>query len=439
MFNPLKLFTEIIKSFQYLDKHGKFFVGLIGSVLLISFLSYWDKNRATLKQYESLFFFILMSIILICTIIAFIKYIDDLSYPNKKKGVNLIAWEGFGEDPITEDFKSGKKTPLDVLEYVRGLDRLTTLKYNRLLFDVLIADIEYLRLHNVSNRLVKLEDSDFKNLWEKIPNSLQIPIREQGELLGIPVRCGLNDIVLNLELSKDQLPNQTIALLEATSGPNYPGLSYSDFSLEKLLVNNSDRKIGLWNWYLPTLSVLLLTKGISPIEKIWQQTQQTIEEITEDIVKNRNKFLLYDTPERATFGLENNEVWILFGGGTCLLPGDSELRKKFKSVIPEQGAILWVECASMLADSELSKSFIDFILQKDVQCKLANRRAYRACPVTIEALSSMDAKAAELAGKSAIFEFNNLRPKIKIRQLPSNWRAWEDCWDFVNHNVSHAQ
>lgn len=438
-FDPPKWFTAIL---PYLDKHSKFFIGILSFGMLYTVFSHWAKNSSTMKEYEIAVALIMLLVFLIFTIITFLKYMEDLSDLRRKKGVNLIAWAGFGEDPITTAFESGKKTPLDVLEYVRGLERLTSLKYRgrdaqARLFDVLISDIEYLKLHNVAGNLRPLDDNTgYGEAWQEISSDLAIRIKEQGEYFGIPVRCGLNDIVLNLELSKDKLPEPTIIQLEGSEGPRYNSLSYSDFSLKKLIETNPSQppRIGLWNWYLPTLSVILLTKGISPVEAVWQQTREKIKEITDYIVDHKDFFVLYDTPESATRGLSKNEVWILLGGGSCLLPDAQGAQRKFKSVIPREGAILWVECVSALtiSDVELSKSFIEFLLEKNVQIKLAEREAYRACPVTNQALNDIPARTAALAGKDSIFGTENrLRQDIYIRQLPPRWRDWQDCWDSV--------
>jgi hypothetical protein len=141
--------------------------------------------------------------------------------------------------------------------------------------------------------------------------------RVSGEHLGIPIRFGLNDIVVNYATAPSLL----------TPGAGRPNLSYQDFQLSKL-IHQPDLKIGLWNWYLPTLAVLLLTEGVS-IRDLWQEkaSGKQIQQVASIITGNPERFICFDQPEIASDFLVEGRVATVLGGGGWLMPLHSEKRR----------------------------------------------------------------------------------------------------------------
>lgn len=350
----------------------------------------------------------------------------------KKRGLQLIAWNGFNEREVRSPYK---KSRLDVLEYVRGIEKVTHLKYEGSLFDVLIADVEFLKRHDIGRKLLPLTGTNYEPLWNNIPLSLRMAISERGNNLGIPIRCGLNAIIINKDMAREIFKGNTIT-------------SYKDLQLSKILSECTDkRRIGLWNWYLPTLSILLLTEGKPLNENLWglPNLENDLRRITDSIVDNNNKekFLLLNDPKNATDHLIEKDVWIILGGAGWLMPLESSRRKNLEVIIPTEGAIMWVECASIIRNPEgnetLSRSLIEYLLESTTQIQLAQRRAYRTCPVTIEAFQSLPAHMGDVVDFHRIFDANyNLQPYITLRNLPDNWRTWEHYWENVERNVKQV-
>lgn len=353
----------------------------------------------------------------------------------KSRHLQLIAWNGFNEPEIVKSYRGPR---LDILEYVRGIDRVTHLRYGKSLFDVLISDVEFLTRHHDPHNLLFLDKLDYEDFWDLIPPELRFRVEAAGRCLGIPVRCGLNDIVVNSRGFEKAL----------SKPPTKSGLSYRELSLSTI-VNNTDIRIGLWNWYLPTLGVLLLTEGVA-LNRVWDQKAVTVKAITDFIVQHKHRFLLFDQPGDATRFLKANQVWTVLGAGGWLIPANAAERGNLIALVPNEGVLMWVECAAIIDNREahqaFSKDLIKHLLQPSTQHLLAERHAYRACPVTVSAIRdlSKDMDWVQTFNIDRIFDFDStknlpLKDKVVLRELPKDeWRNWESCWETVDAAVDHA-
>ena len=431
---------------------------VIGGVVLPIFVTIPDGLKRRFPTIESLFFIvqsglilagilfsllslpiklllILFPVILISAVLAWIfhrrrtrrKDQAPTEIKPETKRLQLIAWDGFNEDEVKSSFSS-KPRP-DILEYVRGVEKVTHLKYEGSLFDVLIADVEFLTRHNLGQKLLSLQGPHYEPLWDKIPLALRMQIKNAGNQLGIPVRCGLNAIIINTRAAEKVLGNPHIS-------------SYSDLQLSKILpVSTTQCRIGIWNWYLPSLSILLLTEDRISLQNVWAQPLGKIKTIIDIMVdiNNRDKFLLLDDPKDATDHLVNGDVWVIPGGAGWLMPLESERRKDLKVIVPQEGAIMWVECAAIIRNPEggedLSRGLIQHYLESKTQLLLAQRRAYRTCPVTTEALRALSAPIASVVDCNNIFDGDRLRAEVVLRKLPQDAPAWEECWEKVELHV----
>jgi len=104
--------------------------------------------------------------------------------------------------------------------------------------------------------------------------------------------------------------------------------------------------------------------------------------------------------------------------------------------VPEEGALLWVECACILVHAEerpLAEQYISYLLEPKTQLEICKRKAYRACPVVPDTFGNITNEIRESSDFDRIFDNNCGRIRIKrnlvFRQLPKHWREWEDAWD----------
>lgn len=125
------------------------------------------------------------------------------------KRIHLIAWSGFNETQVVGPYEAVSDARLNVLEYVRGIEKVTHLRNEGSLFDVLISDVEFLARHHIGFTLHSLTSPEYRPLWDKVIPSLAYAVKQEGGGLGIPVRFGVNDIVLNVHAAPPSIRDKT--------------------------------------------------------------------------------------------------------------------------------------------------------------------------------------------------------------------------------------
>jgi spermidine/putrescine-binding protein len=405
--------------------------GLTGSILLVSAATilgilYFIFSNIPLDKLAGWVLGLLILLAVICGlfILTFLG-----AFILKRKRLNVIAWKGFGEAELRRGF--AKRAVLNVLEYVRGVEKVSHLRLEDSWFDVLVADLEFIPRFD-SSRLVQLTDDyvrkevNIEELWHSLVPDLAGSIHHR---LGIPVRCGLNAILLNREraasiLSRDEPTSYTfLKAADLTAFPTTP-------------------KIGLWDWYLPSLAIFLLAEGI-PLNQIFNQDGGRVKQIADQLKLNIDRIQLFRTPELLTDAILSGSVWIVPGGGGWLLPADASKANACKVVVPTEGALLWAECASILVHAEerpLAEQYISYLLEQKTQLEICKRKAYRACPVVPVVFGEITRDMLESSDLKRIFDSNNrIKNNLVFRQLPVHWREWEDAWDDFVREWDKAQ
>ena len=368
-----------------------------------------------------------------------VRSAPTITQPSHKR-IQLIAWSGFSEPEVVRPYEVSAETRLDVLEYVRGVEKVTHLRHEGSLFDVLISDVEFLTRHHIGFKLQSLLNSpEYAPLWDKVVPSLASAVKQVGKGLGIPVRFGLNDVVVNVKAA----PQPIREMIER----NDPDISYTHFKLQNLVKHaNPGCRIGLWNWYLPTLTQLLLTDGVS-IDEVALQGRDRIQKLTDYISHNDAYFVLCDEPDIATQYLIDRKVWIILGVGGAFLPPVAHGRDELRAIFPKEGGVLFVECAAVIRNPRgseaLSRGYLEHLLNVDTQLLLSHRQSYRTSPVTKEALAHVSEQDYERLNLHRVFNNRDdftLAPNVVLRKLPTAfWREWENCWEVVDNKITHAK
>jgi spermidine/putrescine-binding protein len=345
---------------------------------------------------------------------------------HRRKSLQVIAWAGFAEPEIVKPYE--KISRLALLEYVRGIDRVVNLKLEDSFFDVLVTDIEFLDRHNIGKKLKELSGAPFPSLRDRVVRGLRdATLKHCGAWLGIPVRWGLNDIIIN-ETKVKQL-----------FGPQFQVTSYQDLRLDRIIpLSRPECEIGIWNWYLPSLLVMLLGDGV-PLhrEELANADLDRVKRCIDLILNNPDRFLLFDDPAEATSHLRDGHVWTVLGGGSWMLPFEPEQRRDLKAILPQEGALMWIECAGIINHAEKSErkaaSLIEYLLEKQTQRELSRRRAYRTFPATREALEDLGEHIWNDFHLDRVFTAHSyhLASDIVVRPRPDKWRRWEEEWEKI--------
>lgn len=432
-------------------------------------------------------------------LVHFILYVISIPNPasdvvsiemKQSKSIQIIAWDGFNEKDFRQLLSQNSFGQIDILEYVRGINKVTHLRYNESKFDLLVADCEFLKRHYASGR--NLEDCSpgkdplYDSLWPKLNSSLTSKIHENISFnhmkLGIPIRLGMHDILANTSILKNFFSGNTNQL------------SYRDFKLTRIIEciragEASERsKIGLWNWYVPTMPTLLkLSLGNSVIAKelfksygdinFWEKNRDeltsALDDIVETIKRNKDCFCLVNDPkevkdwfnsQRADGVSKPHNLLFLLGGGSFLL-GKENCFDRISSIVPANDELLmFVECVSIISkrdnnDAQAPKQILSKLFEVDTHLQACNRNAYLCIPTTNEALSKLfnDVEFAKKPEYSALVNYarrfkvldtfqdgsmgeRKFANSVVHRQLPPNEFLWyvKNSWNKIESYLSES-
>jgi hypothetical protein len=353
----------------------------------------------------------------------------------RKHDLQIIAWAGYEDSSIYSRYK-GK---LAFLLYRRGPVHLARFNYQGDEFDVLISDLELLKRHHATERLEDLHDlngllSGFAGL---VRRAYHDAARSGSATLGIPIRFGFNEILVNSNRIPVGLKTQIADKLDSCS--------YTDFQLAELIKHSSSNsRIGLYAGYLPTLSTLLMTQGIA-LDAVEAQDGAVLQSLVSLIVSNYQKFQFLETPSEVYHSLDMGLAWIVLGAGSWIIPNTVQAKQSMRIVLPEEGVLMWTECGTVLRNiaSPRAKAhhLIKYWLEKDTQKQLSYGRIYGGCPVLSAVLTEVygEHPATPTLEKWTLSAAGawDARDESKIhqRKLPEHWRQWENLWESVEKHV----
>jgi len=360
---------------------------------------------------------------------------EDIPGP-KAKDLYVVAWSGFEKGDIFE--KNLDMPEVHVLEYIRGIDKVNRLRFHNKPFDVVVADIEsFPRLHKERGFYEIMVGSKAEEWKGMMAEGIYKIIPQGVATIAVPIRWGFNDILVNMSKVKD---NELLAKIESNKA------TWFDFRLENLLnMATENQQIGIWNWWLPSLLSLSMTiKPNSSLEKAHETEIDKIQSICEALSKGLQdkKIMLFNEPSIATTHLIREDVMVLIGGGSMLRPYTQlwDLR----SVCPQEGVFLWIECAGVVAEliTDEAKGYIESLLSVEAQGKLmgieskegyqAYTSEYRALPVNGTTLKREWQKLDAIFKQKQILDRENFKffkGKVCLRTVPQAMHRWEEAWE----------
>jgi hypothetical protein len=308
------------------------------------------------------------------------RLIRKVVRPNEK--IQVIAWEGW-EDArlyhpnITFDKKLTTKY-LDFLLYLRGLGTVPVLfTSDRRPYDVLVADAEFLKIYRTEDRLRNMETfAELNERWENtapfIRDEMLPFIRLGGPRRAIPCRWGFQEV-----LAKDPLRQELVTA----------GLKYTSLRIEDLLRRHDNLNIGIWNWFLPSISTMLATHGV-PLKQVHLQSGNQIKDCLQPIMDRpdwRHRIHLINRIEEIASKMRSEHVDIVYGAGSWALP---YAETSIHCLVPDEGVFTWTECAAILngdGGNVRAAALIRHWLSDDTQKLLRAGNTSRSLP-TIEAV-----------------------------------------------------
>ncbi len=374
-----------------------------------------------------------------------------LYFTTRRAAVNIMAWRGYADRSILQKLPRGLEPT--VIEYVRGVSKVETLRVNHQNVGVLVCDAEFLREHCQKGYLDPIRpkpryeqhlEEPFHHFTDHMKHTRVSSDNPHSSVLGVPVRWAINDIVFN----EPKAARAGIALENPTD--------YMDFNLTKLLNQmNGKHRIGLWNWAHQTFQTLLLCEmGLDvrhvhiPRDEGGRATMVDVERIARLIINNAHRFTLFDESNSVRQSLVSESgCWIVYGAGSWVLSLSQFEDDNLKRVVPNSGVTSWIECLAFpyrgLDSRSHRRCFVDAFLNTEMQIALCENPEYISAPVDSRAMSKMLARPtnkymAYLREKGIICGDDIAPDKFIPRQLPKDWHLWEGLWRKVVEAIRSA-
>ncbi|MDE2133804.1 MAG: extracellular solute-binding protein [Alphaproteobacteria bacterium] len=312
---------------------------------------------------------------------------------------HVIAWLGWEEDRLYSrpSATTVSKEVLNFLTYARGFGAVPKLySSNGVAFDLLIADMEYLPYYYKADRLEDLTGLILPKFAPFINTLKGGETTRAGFVMGIPLRCGFQEILISNEVRDALMPTRQVML------------SYKDLKIEDILALDptGQTKIGIWNWYLPALSVLLAVygNGACHLDDVCRFDETEVRRVLDQIMSLgiANRLVFMNSVEEIYVTARDHNLAAVYGAGSWALPAPFESTQAVSDAnfieecallpaIPTEGLFAWIECATILSDSKSSDrnraiELIKYWLSNETQKELMFGRTLRALPVTTEAL-----------------------------------------------------
>ncbi len=325
--------------------------------------------------------------------------------------LHVLAWVGYEEDDFVSAFTEDTGIPVKVRTAAGGDAVMAIFTAQPEEFDVVILDPEYIQKLAPAGRICELDPDSFS--WEGYPEEVRKhpALRVSGSLYGIPLRFGSNGLVFN---------TNHISMEEARS-------------YEILWSDKVKGRIGIWDWYLPSMGVisLLADNRETPYRLSETEFQNVVERLRTLRPHIRS---IHSSPRDMLTALAAGDTWIVPAGGEWvagLLRADGH---PIDWTVPREGGIMWMETALIpikAKQTELAEKYIRWIQSPRGQALLATRRAYYGAPCNLEAIPLLSTEVQDVLHIHSEKELLELFRKLCTRELPQNQepKVWQEMWE----------
>ncbi len=265
--------------------------------------------------------------------------------------LKLIGWSGWADPIIVAPFEEKYGAKVRIKEYTSGENMLALLSSSPPgTFDVINADAEYVGMLQAGGYLEKHDPADYP-LQDYWPEFQKWPLHWiDGDLYAVMVRFGYLGLAYNTEAYRP-----------------------SDLGSYKALWSETVAgKVGLFDWYLPSMGVLSLYNGNKGPFDI---DQAAFDELAKTMLSLQPKQIAGFYSYADTYSaLSKGQVLLVPGVGEWLTLGLRKDGVPVNTFIPDEGGIQFTESLSIAKGSknqELARKFIQYITSPEGQVQLA--------------------------------------------------------------------
>jgi spermidine/putrescine transport system substrate-binding protein len=329
--------------------------------------------------------------------------------------LNILSWPGHADPEAVKPFEDKHGVKVVAKEYVGGDAMLALINQSPPgSFDVVLSDVEYNAFLREGGFIDPLNPADYpiEDFWpqfQKFEGNWH-----HGQLYSVLLRFGY----LGLSYRTDLVAKEDAGSYANLWDPKVKG------------------KVGLFDWYLPSLGAISLYDGNKPPFDI------------SDVQFAKVKKTLFSLKPQVSGFYSMADVFSSLTNGTAaIIPGIGEwitllLQRNgvpVASVVPKEGGVQWAESLSIASSSrkkDLAKAFIQYMTSPEGQVRTALLPSYNAAIPSKKGWDKLiaehpkDAKLLRMtfSDRNVIDEYNEGR--IFVRKIPvrQEIEVWNDTW-----------
>jgi spermidine/putrescine transport system substrate-binding protein len=326
--------------------------------------------------------------------------------------LNLLVWAGYEERGMLEPFEEEFGVKVNYKTFVGADEMFALFTQSRGLYDVVVVDPEYIAKLHAAGRLAALDpvDYDFSDYFEPFKRFPLCWIDDR--LYAVLVRWGANGLVYNTKyISPEEVRSYDILW---------------DPKLKS--------RVGIWDWYLPSMGVLSRSLGN---DRPYEISDARFAALRERLMSLRPQVAaIHPQPSEMLGALANEQTWIVPAGGEWVASLLKQQGKPIDWSVPDKGGVMWIETLVIANDAphpDLAKQYIRWMQTARAQALLTQREAYGSnvpSKVAYDLLTTQQKDILKVHGQE---EALALIRRLSVRQLPTNQRedVWQGAWqDF---------
>lgn len=343
-------------------------------------------------------------------LIGLLILIGYLAIPTSDENLRLLAWVGYEEEDFIHRFEEEFGINVSVKTYVGGDQMYSIFTQEPNGYDVVVMDPEYIVKLQREGLLRELDPSlaDTNNYFQAFREFP--PTTIDGGLYGVVVRFGSCGLVFNTKF------------ISAGEAESY----------EVLFDPRLKGRVGIWDWYLPSMGCVARSLGYTQPYSIGddgiQRVQSRLRRLRGQVAA------IYSTPAAITQGLRNEDVWIVPAVGEWIAVGLAEEGLPVAWSLPREGGIMWIEALGIPSGAKnlnAAASFIRWAQRPTVQAALMKRRAYQSqapCPLSYNSLAPDERSLRKAESEEAV---ERLLSRLSVRELPTSPSedVWQEIWE----------
>lgn len=331
------------------------------------------------------------------------------------KVLNYLSWPGNADPYLIEAFEKAHGVKVRIKEYVGGDQMLALINQSPPgSFDVVLADAEYMHLLHKADFIEALDPADYpiKDFW---PEFQKFPLHWfDGKLYGVMTDFGYLGLSYN---SKTFTPKE----LE---------------SYNAMWTAKAKGKVGLFDWYLPSMGAISLSEGNRPP---FDLDKARFEAVKKKLFSLKPQASGFYTIADIFSSMTNGRAQLVPGIGEWITLGLRQNGVPVDTVIPQEGGLQWTESLSIVKGSpkrDLARKFIQYTTSPEGQVRMATKADNKKNIPSVagwKLLNQTMPKEAEilrmtLKGPNVMDEYK--AKKIQFRQLPSRQSIddWNEVW-----------